>query len=134
MVREFKLEDIKCVNALLSQFKYKLEEKSFDNDFLKVLIYEDSGIQGVLIYQYLIDIITIDYIIVAEKSRKQGIGTELIKYIEKNHKDIKNITLEVRESNIGAINFYKNNGFNEVTKRRHYYKDEDGILMIKEFR
>ena len=42
-----------------------------------------------------------------------------------------NITLEVRESNLSAINFYKKNGFNEITKRKNYYKDENGILMLK---
>ena len=29
------------------------------------------------------------------------------------------------------INFYLKNGFKEVTRRKNYYKDEDGILMIK---
>lgn len=134
MIREFKFEDLDEVNKLLQQLEYKLEEKSFDNDFLKVLVYEESEIEGVLIYQDLIDIITIDYIVVNDKSRKKGIGTKLLKYIEDKYKNINNITLEVRESNINAINFYKSNGFKEVTKRKHYYKNEDGILMIKEFR
>ena len=134
MIREFKFEDIDKVNILLSQFNYKLEEKSFDNDFLKVLIYEDSDIKGVLVYQDLIDIITIDYIVVSKEYRNCGIGTKLLEYIENKYQNINNITLEVRESNTAAINFYKSNGFKEVTKRKHYYKDEDGILMIKEFR
>ena len=134
MIREFNIGDIEEVNELLKQFNYKLEEKSFENDFLKVLIYEEGYIKGVLVYQDLIDILTIDYIVVNEKSRNCSIGSKLLEYMENKHRNIKNITLEVRESNINAINFYKNNGFNAVTKRKHYYKDEDAILMIKEFR
>ena len=45
-----------------------------------------------------------------------------------------NITLEVKESNKSAINFYLKNGFIEVARREKYYQDEDGILMIKEMK
>ena len=134
MIREFNFKDIEEVNKLLKELNYEIEEKSFNNDFLKVLIYEDNGIKGVLVYQDLIDILTIDYIIVENTYRKLGIGTKLLSFLEKKYKNINNITLEVRESNKIAIDFYKNNGYKEVTKRKHYYKDEDGILMIKEFR
>ena len=134
MIREFNFKDIEEVNKLLKELDYKIEEKSFDNDFLKVLIYEDNGIKGVLVYQDLIDILTIDYIIVNKSYRKLGIGTKLLSFLEEKYKNINNITFEVRESNKSAIDFYKNNGYKEVTKRKHYYKDEDGILMIKEFR
>ena len=43
-----------------------------------------------------------------------------------------NITLEVRVSNIPAINLYKKFGFREVALRKYYYGDEDGILMEKQ--
>lgn len=134
MVREFSFNDINEVNNLLKIFNYKVDEKSFDNDFLKILIFEDTIIKGVLVYQDLIDILTIDYIVVDEKYRKKGIATNLLKHMEKKYKNYRNVTLEVRESNISAINFYKKNGFIEVTKRKKYYKNEDGILMIKELR
>ena len=54
----------------------------------------------------------------------------MLKYLEDSYK-LDNITLEVRESNKEAINFYLKNGFKEVTRRKNYYKEEDGILMIK---
>ena len=49
-----------------------------------------------------------------------------------NSENIQNITLEVRKSNINAINFYKKHGFEEVATRENYYGSEDGILMVKE--
>ena len=131
MIRELENKDYISVNKLLSIFNYKLDKKSFDNDFLKALVYEEDFIKGILIYQYLYDRIEIDYIIIDTEYRNLGIATKLLSFMENKYKNIKNITLEVRESNKEAINFYLKNGFKEVTKRRNYYKDEDGILMIK---
>ena len=130
MIREFEEKDFITVNNLLNNFNYKLDKESFNNDFLKALVYEDGFIKGVLVYQYIYNRAEIDYIIVANNYRKLGIATKLLKYLEDSYK-FDNITLEVRESNKEAICFYKKNGFKEVTKRKNYYKDEDGILMIK---
>ena len=134
MIRNFKYEDFQEANELLTELNYELEKKSFENHFLKVLIYEDKGIKGILIYQDLIDRLTIDYIVVDKNNREKGIATKLLREMEDKHKDALNTTLEVRESNISALNFYKKNGFKEVAIRKKYYKDEDGILMIKEYR
>lgn len=131
MIREFEEKDYILVNNLLNELNYKLDKESFNNDFLKVLIYEEDIIKGILIYQYMYDRIEIDYIIVDTKYRNLGIATKLLNFIETKYNNIDNITLEVRESNKSAIKFYLKNGFKEVTKRKNYYKDEDGILMIK---
>ena len=131
MIREFNHTDLEAVNKLLETFNYKLNKESFNNDFLKVLVYEEETIKGVLLYQYLYDRIEIDYIVVDKECRNLGIATKLLNYIEDKYSNINNITLEVRESNKEAISFYLKNGFKEVIKRKNYYKDEDGILMIK---
>ena len=131
MIRELEEKDFIQVNELLKNFNYELNKESFNNDFLKSLVYEDDFIKGILVYQYFYDRLEIDYIIVDSNYRKMGIATKLLNKLEKTYKNIDNITLEVRESNKSAINFYLKNGFKEVTKRKNYYKDEDGILMIK---
>lgn len=130
MIRELDEKDFIKVNELLKDFNYELNKESFDNDFLKTLVYEDGLIKGVLVYQYIYNRAEIDYIIVDNNYRKLGIATKLLKYLEDSYK-LDNITLEVRESNKEAISFYLKNGFKEVTRRKNYYKDEDGILMIK---
>ena len=84
---------------------------------------------GFINYDLIYDRIEINYIYVIEQFRNKGIAGELVKYIDKN---IKNITLEVKESNIQAINFYLKMGFKKVSVRENYYKNENGILMIKE--
>ena len=131
MIRELQEKDFIEVNKLLKSFNYKLNKESFNNDFLKVLVYEDNFVKGILVYQYLYDRLEIDYIIVDSNYRNIGIATKLLKKLENTYENINNITLEVRESNKSAINFYLKNGFKEVTRRKNYYKDEDGILMIK---
>lgn len=130
MIRELEEKDFIKVNELLKDFNYELNKESFDNNFLKTLVYEDGFIKGVLVYQYIYNRAEIDYIIVDNNYRKLGIATKLLKYLEDSYK-LDNITLEVRESNKEAISFYLKNGFKEVTRRKNYYKDEDGILMIK---
>lgn len=135
MIRDFLISDITDINKLLCEFNYKLDEKSFDdNKFLNVLVYYDKKVKGVLVYQDLIDSLTLDYLIVDKGYRQAGIATRLLHYLEEKYKDIKNITLEVRESNNIAISFYEKNGFKKAAIRKNYYKEENGILMIKELR
>ena len=131
MIREINEKDYVNVNNLLKNFNYELTKESFNNDFLKVLVYEEECIKGILVYQYLYDRLEIDYIIVDNNYRNMGIASKLLNSLENTYENIDNITLEVRESNTSAISFYLKNGFKEIAKRKNYYKDEDGILMIK---
>ena len=112
--------------------KYFFEEfgnSSIDSPFNKTVVYRLNEIMGFINYDLIYDRIEINYIYVIEQFRNKGIAGELVKYIDKN---IKNITLEVKESNIQAINFYLKIGFKKVLVRENYYKNENGILMIKE--
>lgn len=130
MIRELQTDDINEVNILLSNFKYKLTEETFNNIFFKSLVYVDNGIKGIITYNLIYDRIEIEYIIVNSNYRKQGIGSKLLKEIELS--DVKNITLEVRESNKIAIDFYIKNGYRIEAIRKNYYGNENGYLMLKE--
>ena len=54
-------------------------------------------------------------------------------FSECRKKNIVNIFLEVRKSNLSAIQLYEKNGFNEIGIRNNYYQNRDGtenaILM-----
>lgn len=130
MIKDLEIFQIEEANKILSKFNYKISVDSFDNAFFKCLIYYDEGIKGIIVYDLLYERIEIEYIIVQDEYRKQGIGSKLLNEVEKN--SVKNITLEVRESNIAAINFYKKNGFKISTIRKNYYGNENGYLMLKE--
>lgn len=130
MIRYLKKEDINKANKLLANFNYKISEYSLQNPFFRGLVYVEDDIKGIVVYDLLYDRVEIEYIIVEDKYRKKGIGSKLIEEIEKSN--IKNITLEVRESNFTAINFYLSNGFRIETIRKNYYGNENGYLMLKE--
>lgn len=130
MIRKLQINDLKEANVLLSNFNYKLTESDLNKVFFNSLVSVDDKINGIIIYNLFYDRIEIEYIIVPEEYRKKGIGSKLLSEIEEQK--INNITLEVRESNITAINFYKKNGYKIEAVRKNYYGNEDGYLMMKE--
>ena len=66
--------------------------------------------------------------------KRVGIGYNLLSALFDicKKENCPDITLEVRVSNISAINLYKKFGFHEVALRKYYYGDEDAILMEKQ--
>lgn len=72
-------------------------------------------------------------IAVDERYRRRGIAKSLLEYAQKIT-NVTTVTLEVRESNTGARQFYRKNGFREISKRKKYYSSptEDAIIYQKE--
>ena len=119
----------------VDNFTYKLTEKEFStNPYLKIITYaEKDKIIGFLLYSLIYDRIEIEQFEVITKERGKGIGDKLLKYLIEKYQDtdIKNITLEVKEDNIVAINLYKKYGFKNVSTREKYYDGINGLLMEK---
>lgn len=119
----------------VDNFTYKLTRNEFStNPYLKILTYvEKDKIIGFLLYSLIYDRIEIEQFEVTTKERRKGIGNELLNYLIEKYQDnnIKNITLEVKEDNIAAINLYKKYGFKKVSTREKYYDGINGILMEK---
>ncbi len=71
-------------------------------------------------------------IAVEKEYQRQGIGTRLLDkaicYAKENGK--KSLSLEVDENNISAISFYEKQGFETISMRKHYYKDNDALIMF----
>ena len=72
---------------------------------------------------------------VDKKYREMGIATELldIAYEMALDRGVTSINLEVRESNIPAISLYEQEGFEQVGKRKGFYRnpDEDALIYVK---
>ena len=119
----------------VDNFTYKLTEKEFStNPYLKIITFvEKDKVIGFLLYSLIYDRIEIEQFEVITKERGRGIGDKLLKYLIEKYKDsdIKNITLEVKEDNIIAINLYKKYGFKKVSTREKYYDGINGLLMEK---
>lgn len=129
MIKEVKLEVVKDI--LKGAFEKEIATPLLDNPYNKSLIFiEDDIIKGILNYDLIYDRIEINYIVVIEKYRNLKIASKLLDYLIKNN-NVLNITLEVNENNIAAINLYKKFGFKNVVIREKYYNNENAIMMIR---
>lgn len=65
---------------------------------------------------------------VAEEFHRRGLGREILRVLmaEADMLNVRDVFLEVRPSNTGAIALYEQMGFNQVGVRKHYYPTENG--------
>lgn len=141
MIRKLEPKDIDKIVELEEEiFGETLGSEMIQNELSNPLVWfrvmeTDNKIIGYIGgYFYLEDGEILNFLI-DKKNQHQGYGTQLfLNIIEEAKKiGIKRITLEVKETNIVAINFYNKFGFSKISKRKHYYKDgTDAIVMMKE--
>ena len=94
---------------------------------------------GYLIAMLALDSADILNIGIEPDFERQGHGTALLNHLieELKKRSIREILLEVRAGNKPAIQFYKKQGFKEISVRKNYYTKnsknqshrEDGIIM-----
>ena len=136
MIKKLTSDDINYIEQIFNLEKEIFKNSAFSRTYLDTLIKGDNS----FIYVYLIDSEVCGYLIVLdsidvyeilaiatiEEYRNKGIAQKLLNKIK-----IKNIFLEVRESNQTAINFYKKNKFKEISIRKNYYSKptENAIIM-----
>ena len=89
---------------------------------------------GYLFAMWFFDEMHINKIAVTEEERRRGIAGKLMehcfRFAKANH--IRSISLEVRETNIGAQEFYKQLDFAATYKRPRYYPDgESAVVMMR---
>lgn len=121
-----------CFN---SGFARKTFEKEFEN---KIAIYlvavKSSQVVGYIGVWNICGAADIIDVAVLKEFRRLGIGSMLISKMTKicREKDVFEINLEVRVSNLAARELYKKSGFVENGLRKKYYENtEDAILMTK---
>jgi len=138
IIREFKPQDLKRV--------LEIEKASFRDPYPANLLrdiynlgagflvaQEDGKVVGFIIFWIRFeDEGHIISLAVDKDYRRRGVGAALvmtaISIFEKFH--IKNIKLEVRARNKGAIKFYRALGFSEEKILENYYEDgEDAVVM-----
>ena len=115
----------------LQQWKYEICENKFS--FVYVCL-EDNVLIGYIDYWILFDQATINKICVDKKYENHGFGKRLMQEaLQRIDKALcLSTTLEVRVSNLNAINFYLNKGFEKAYIRKNYYSNgENAILMVR---
>ena len=112
------------------------EELTNPNAVFRVALIDEevAGYVGML---HVLDEGDICNVAVFDKFRRRGVATALIQHLVDYavENQLSFITLEVRESNMGAQKFYETMGFETIGIRKNFYDNpkEHAILMNKTF-
>ena len=116
-----------------SPWKYETFLSSFEVGHKGLICKHNSKIIGFIIFSPINPEAHILSISVIKKIQSKGVGTLLLRSMLDQCKamNYKKIFLEVRTSNLQAINFYQKFGFIKDAIRDNYYTDnsEDALLM-----
>jgi len=127
------IEILERENFVENYFKMKTLMELFEDERVKIIVAkaEEKIIGYISVYDNE-DSLDIMKIAVKEDYKRKKIGTRLLNFVIDNFN--KKIFLEVRESNLRAINFYTRYGFAKISIRKNYYKDnnENAIIMLCE--
>lgn len=138
VIHTMKLADLKEIKDILQtdfddlwNFEIFKEELGNTNSRYLVLRYENEivcfgGIKIILDEATLMDIVT------KKKKRGQGFAKFVLNelFAIAKEENCSSITLEVRENNLSAIHLYEQFGFEEVGKRKNYYKNGDTAILM----
>ncbi len=95
----------------------------------------DGKTVGLITYSVSFDTADIEGVTVVGSERKKGYGKLLMAFAlaQLKNKNVTDVFLEVRRSNLPAIALYSACGFNKISERKKYYSDgEDAVVMKKE--
>ncbi len=112
-----------------------LKQELLENDFSRIYVLEeDQMIIGYISYRVVDDKAELLNFLIRTDYQTQGHGKNLFDFVinELKAEDVKTLILEVRISNLRAINFYEKYGFIEVLTIKNYYQTEDGKVLLLE--
>jgi ribosomal-protein-alanine N-acetyltransferase len=94
----------------------------------------NGAISGIVVGRQLLDEAEVLNLAVMQGMRRQGEGRALVRQLLNPFAEIgvSRVFLEVRESNVGAIAFYRGLGFEAIGTRRDYYQDPKESATVME--
>lgn len=141
--------EIKVLGAEHLEDVLKIEEECFskpwsENSVKDLLLSEKAELLGAFdggrligysCLEWVLDEGSLTNIAVCKEYRKMGVGSQLMAALMKSaeEKELAFVTLEVRVSNLPAVNLYRKFRFLDVGTRRNYYDAprEDALLMTR---
>ena len=134
MIRVIYDSVLASLNNMASNFNLEIttEDMNKENDYYIGYI-NNNELVAFICYSIYFERAEINYIFVLPEYRNNKIASKLLDYTLNKVKNLENITLEVRKSNLRAISLYEKKGFNKCAIRKNYYGSEDAIMMIKKF-
>ncbi len=130
---------------------YKIESEAFKYPYPRTLLEYYSNLKDAVFYVAEVDNSIVGYVIgllrrriighiisiaVSKRYMRRGIGSKLLKKAEETLRRMgaKVLRLEVRNSNIPAINFYVKHGYKIAFIKEYYYPNgESAYVMYKVF-
>ena len=108
------------------------DEINSENSYY-IVAKSENEIVGFAGIKVLLDESDIMNIVTKKSYRNKGIGSILLQYlIDLSYNlNLKQITLEVNESNLSAISLYKKFDFKKIGLRKNYYNSQNAIIMSK---
>ncbi len=143
---------IKKINKRYSEELYKIGLKSFEKEgWLDKRFFEDSLKRDAISYVAIKDrkviggIIAdifnkpqawIFFFVIAKKYRRKGIGTKLLKKVERSlPKNYFLLIVDIEKKDYSGVNFYKKNGFNKQAGIKNWFgKRTKGLIYTKKLK
>jgi ribosomal-protein-alanine N-acetyltransferase len=132
--------DIDAIHELeLRAFPAPWRREFFESELrasgrLSLVARREGEVIGYLFAMWFFDEMHVNKIAVAEEERRRGVALKMMEHCFRfaRANRIESISLEVRESNIGAQEFYKRLDFEPTYKRPRYYPDgESAVVMMR---
>jgi ribosomal-protein-alanine N-acetyltransferase len=94
----------------------------------------NGAISGIVVGRRVLDEAEVLNLAVLQGMRRQGEGRALVRQLLNRFAElgVSRVFLEVRESNAGAIAFYRGLGFEAIGTRRDYYQDPKESATVME--
>ena len=110
-------------------FRQELEE---DPGKYFIVLILDSQVIGYGLGWIVLDEFHLGNLAVSPGHKGQGHGSMILERMieDVKKKGCRTVTLEVRASNITAINLYHKYNFKEIAVRKKYYQDEDALVLL----
>ena len=137
-IKKMTLEDLEEIAPILETdfdnfWNYNIIKSELLNENSTLFIAKKSSsiVAFAGIWQ-VVDIMHLNDIVVAKKFRNQGIGKTLLNYIINytQKQNINELTLEVRQDNLPAINLYKHFNFKTIGERKNYYGANNNAIIM----
>lgn len=141
MIRLMQATDVAVVakiERLVQSHPWSLKQFEEAVDSYQSTVIEQNGqVVGFCILQPVLDEANLLLMAIDPSQQSKGLGYQML---EASMDMLKNnpiqIFLEVRESNLAAINLYQKSGFHQIDLRKNYYPNSNGtkehaIIMVK---
>lgn len=137
-IRKMSLEDLEEIAPTLETdfddfWNYNIIKSELLNENSTLFIAKsNSSIVAFAGIWQVVDIMHLNDIVVAKKFRNQGIGKILLNHIINYTKEqnVNELTLEVRQDNLPAINLYKHFNFQIIGERKNYYGANNNAIIM----